>query len=55
MHIKTESEIQKKKPFTVLTVTGFMVVISCAYFGFKVGGAGGAALGAFVGATICWC
>jgi len=55
MHIKTEREIQKKKPITVLTVTGFMVVISCAYCGFKIGGSGGAALGVFVGLTICGC
>jgi hypothetical protein len=55
MKLRSDKKFFRKTPFIVLSISGLMVIISCAYYGFKISGIGGAAFGAFVGLTICGC
>ena len=55
MKLRSDRKFYKKTPFIALSISGLMVIISCAYYGFKISGLGGAVFGAFVGLTICGC
>jgi len=39
----------------LLSFSGLIVIVTCAYYGFKISGTGGALFGAFFGMTICGC
>jgi hypothetical protein len=55
MKLMSDKKFFKKAPFIVLSISGLIVVAICANYGFNISGIGGAALGAFVGLTICGC
>jgi hypothetical protein len=55
MKLRSDKKFFRKTPFIVLSVTGLVVIVSCAYYGFKISGVGGALFGAFVGLTVCKC
>ena len=55
MKLRSDKKFFRKTPFMVLSTSGLVVIISCAYCGFKISGIGGAAFGAFIGLTICAC
>jgi hypothetical protein len=51
----SEKKFYQKTSFIVLAVSAFLVVVTCAYSGFKISGLSGAAFGALVGLTISGC
>jgi hypothetical protein len=55
MKLRSDEKFFKQTPFIVLSISGLIVVATCAYSGFEISGIGGAAFGAFVGLTICVC
>ena len=55
MELRSDKKFFKKTPFIVSSISGLIVIAACAYYGFKISGLGGAAVGAFVGLTICGC
>ena len=55
MRLKSEKKSLFSVPFIVLSVSGLVMVVACAYFGFKISGTGGALFGAFIGLTIYGC
>jgi hypothetical protein len=55
MKLRLDKKFFKDTPFIVLSVSTLIVVVTCTYYGFQIGGIGGAACGAFVGLTICGC
>jgi len=46
---------RRSASFIFLSFSGLIVVAACAYYGFKISGAGGAIFGVFFGLTICGC
>ena len=55
MELRSDKKFFKRTPIIVLAATGLIVVVSCAYYGFKINGIGGGVFGAFIGLTICLC
>jgi hypothetical protein len=55
MKLRSDKKFFRKTPFMVWSISGLVVITTCAYCGFKISGIGGAAIGAFVGLTICAC
>jgi hypothetical protein len=55
MKSRSDKKFYQKTSFIVLSLSGLIVVVACAYSGFKVSGIAGAAFGAFVGLTISGC
>ena len=55
MESRSDKKFFKQTPFIVLALSGLVVVVSCAYYGFKISGIGGGVFGAFIGLTICHC
>jgi len=45
----------QKIPLIVISICAFIVVTACAYFGYSIGGIGGAAFGVFFGLAITGC
>jgi hypothetical protein len=55
MEFRLDNKFFKNKPFLLLSIPGLVMVATCAYFGYKVSGIGGALFGAFIGLTLCGC
>ena len=55
MKLKSENKSYFSASFVVLSLSGLVMVVACAYYGFKVSGTGGALFGAFIGVTIYGC
>jgi len=55
MRLKSEKKSFWSVPFIVLSLSGLVMIAGCAYYGFKISGAGGALFGAFIGLTIYGC
>ncbi len=55
MKLRSDKKFFRNTPFIVLSISGLIVVVSCAYYGLKINGISGALFGAFVGLTICGC
>ena len=55
MKLRSDKKFFRKTPFVVLSISGLIVVVTCAYYGFKISGTGGALFGAFFGLTVCGC
>ena len=55
MKLKSEKKSYFSAPFIVLSLSGLVMVVGCAYYGFKISGTGGALFGAFIGLTIYGC
>jgi hypothetical protein len=55
METRTDRKFFKRAPLIVLAGSGLVVVVSCAYYGFKINGIGGGVFGALIGLTICLC
>jgi hypothetical protein len=55
MESRSGKKFFKQTPFIVNAVTGLIMVATCAYYGFKINGLSGGAIGAIIGLTICLC
>jgi hypothetical protein len=55
MRLKSEKKSYCSVPFVVLSLSGLVMVLGCAYYGFKISGTGGALFGALIGLTIYGC
>jgi len=55
MKLRSGKKFFKDTPFIILSVSSLVVVVTCAFYGFKISGIGGAVFGALVGMTICGC
>jgi hypothetical protein len=57
MQLRSDKKFFRRRStsFIFLSFSGLIVIITCAYYGFKVSGTGGALFGAFFGLTICGC
>jgi len=55
MKLRSDKKFFKQPSFIVLSISGLIVVATCAYSGFNISGIGGAAFGVFFGLTICGC
>ncbi|CAB1083096.1 hypothetical protein D1AOALGA4SA_10680 [Olavius algarvensis Delta 1 endosymbiont] len=45
----------EKIPLIVISICAFIVVTTCTYFGYSIGGTGGAVFGVFFGLAISGC
>ena len=57
MQLRSDKKFFRRRStsFIFLSFSGLIVIITCAYYGFKVSGTGGALFGVFFGLTICGC
>ena len=55
MKLRSDKKFFKETSFILLSITALILIVTCAYYGFKISGIGGAAFGAFVGLTISSC
>jgi hypothetical protein len=55
MKLKSEKKSYFSVSFVVLSLSGLVMVLGCAYYGFKISGTGGALFGALIGLTIYGC
>jgi len=55
MSKKRDPQKIKKMPLIVMSIGAFIVVATCAYYGYNIGGLGGAAVGVFFGLAITGC
>ncbi|MDJ0816836.1 MAG: hypothetical protein QNJ58_11565 [Desulfobacterales bacterium] len=55
MELRSDKKFFKQTPLLILSLSSILVIGTCAYFGFRISGIGGAAFGAFMGTIICLC
>jgi len=55
MSKKRDPQKIKKMPLIVISIGAFIVVTTCAYYGYNIGGLGGAFFGVFFGLAIAGC
>jgi hypothetical protein len=55
MELRSDKKFFKQTPLLILSLSSLLVIGTCAYYGFRISGFGGATFGAFLGMTICLC
>ena len=57
MQLRSDKKFFRRRSasFLFLSFSGLILIVTCAYYGFKISGTGGALFGAIFGLTICVC